>query len=319
MLLVGTVHRVGWSEVGRSITGLGWWYAVVVALGGVRFAARARAWQLCAANRVLRFPHVLRAVLAGDALGNLTPLGLLASEPAKVVLVTDRVSGVEAVSSVAAENAFYIASVLTMIGAGALVFVSLVELPAALQRGVQAVLALVLAGVVTGIWIARRQPAVVSRLARLVAAWTGRAAAAPERLREVELHVYAPLRWPPARIAHVMLWEALFHLVAVAEVLLVLRLLPGGASATLLDAFVLETAGRLIIVGFKFVPYRLGIDEAGTAVVARALGIDPALGVAVALVRRVRVLAWNLVGLALLLSAPRERAAGREVHLAPDE
>ena len=68
----------------------------------------------------------------------------------------------------------------------------------------------------------------------------------------------------------------------------------------MLDAFVLETTGRLIVVAFKFVPYRLGVDEAGTALVARALALDPTVGVTLALVRRMRILIWNGIGLFLL-------------------
>jgi hypothetical protein len=123
---------------------------------------------------------------------------------------------------------------------------------------------------------------------------------APERLREVEQRFYAALTWPTARIARVLGMEALFHVAAVTEVFVILRLLPGGAHTTLLEAFVLETAGRLIVVAFKFVPYRLGVDEAGTALVARALALDPAVGVTLALVRRLRILSWNAVGLVLL-------------------
>src|SRR5690606_35887366 len=110
---------------------------------------------------------------------------------------------------------------------------------------------------------------------------------------------YAALTWPWTRIAHVFLWEAAFHTAAVIEVFLILQLLPGARRATLLDAFVLETAGRLIVVAFKFVPYRLGVDEAGSAMVARALALDPATGVALALVRRLRILFWNFNGLLL--------------------
>ena len=111
------------------------------------------------------------------------------------------------------------------------------------------------------------------------------------------------LRWPAGRIAHACLWEAAFHAAAVAEVFLVLRVLSPGRPPSLIDAFVLETTGRLIVVAFKVIPYRLGVDEAGTALVARALMLDPALGVALALLRRVRILFWNAIGLVLLARA----------------
>jgi hypothetical protein len=107
----------------------------------------------------------------------------------------------------------------------------------------------------------------------------------------------------------VVLCEAVFHLVAVLEVLLVLRLLPWGRGTSVVDAFVLESTGRLIVVAFKFIPYRLGVDEVGSAAVARALAFDPALGVTLALVRRIRVLFWNAIGLVVLAVTQSSRAA----------
>lgn len=300
LLLVATVRQVGWSEVQRSLADIGGWYVAIIALGGLRFAARSRAWQVCAAQLGLTFRRAFSATLAGDALGNVTPLGLLASEPAKVFYVNDRVSTVAAVSSVAAENAFYVASVLIMLGAGALTFFEIANVPEPLRIGAQVVLAVVMLGGVAGLWLLRRQPAILSRVARIVSRWSGRGQTAPDRLREIEVHFYAALTWPWTRIAHAFLWEAAFHAAAVAEVFLILQLLPTTRRATLVDAFVLETAGRLIVVAFKFVPYRLGVDEAGSAMVARALALDPTTGVALALVRRLRIMFWNVVGLVLL-------------------
>ena len=67
----------------------------------------------------------------------------------------------------------------------------------------------------------------------------------------------------------------------------------------MVEAFLLESTGRLIVVAFKFVPYRLGVDEAGSALVASALGLEPTVGVTLALVRKLRILCWNAVGVAL--------------------
>lgn len=296
-LLYVTVRQVGWAEVQAGMATIGAWFAVVLLLGGLRFAARAVAWVVCASPSALRLRDALSAALAGDALGNLTPLGLLASEPAKVLIVKDRLPMVQAVASVAAENAFYIASVLVMIAAGALAFFEVTSVPPQLRVAAQGILVAALVASLVGIWIARRQPAVLTRLARVVAPLTGRQATSLDRLREIEIHFYALLMWPAGRIVRVFAWETLFHVGAVAEVFLVLTLI---SNATLLDAFVLETAGRLIVVAFKFVPYRLGVDEAGTALVASALALDPAVGVTLALVRRLRILCWNAVGLVLL-------------------
>lgn len=297
-LLYATVRRVGWADVQASVTAIGGWYVVVVFLGGLRFLARSIAWTVCARPEQLRVWDAFRAALAGDALGNLTPLGLLASEPAKVLLVRNRIPVVSAVASVAAENAFYVASVVAMIAAGAVAFFGVADLPPTLRTIAQATLGGTIAAAFVAVWAARQQPAVLTRLARVLARVTGREATSIDRLREIEVHFYALVTWPIARISRVWLWEVLFHVGAVAEVFLVLTVISSGA--TLLQAFILETTGRLIVVVFKFVPYRLGVDEAGTALVARALALDPTVGVTLALVRRIRILIWNGVGLALL-------------------
>jgi Lysylphosphatidylglycerol synthase TM region len=296
-LLVITVRRVGWADVQSSVTAIGWWYAAILALGGLRFAARSAAWTVCARPERLRVRDAFAATLVGDALGNLTPLGLLASEPAKVLIVKNRVSTVTAVASVAAENTFYTVSVLAMIALGAIGFFAATSVPAALRVAVQAALAGVFVVGLIGVWAMRQRPAILTRMAGVVARLTGREVTSIDRLRQIEVHFYAFLMWPAGRIVRVFVWEALFHIGAVAEVFLVLRLV---SNATLLQAFVLEATGRFIVVVFKFVPYRLGVDEAGTAIVARALALDPTVGVALALVRRIRILIWNSIGLIVL-------------------
>lgn len=58
----------------------------------------------------------------GDALGNVTPFGVLISEPSKVAFVRRRVGAEAAISAVTIENLFYIASVVVVFvcGTGAL-------------------------------------------------------------------------------------------------------------------------------------------------------------------------------------------------------
>lgn len=316
ILLLITVRRVGWAEVQHGLRQVGWGFLLVMLLGGLRHAARARAW-MAAADGVLRrganaagadeqapAPRFatrpfFAAVLAGDALGNVTPFGLLASEPTKILLVRHRLPLAAGIPAIAIENAFYIASVVTMLAAGAIVFINLTELPAGLRVGVQAVLAGAAVLAAAGAIAARHQPAVLSRIARTLSALTGRGRSSHGQLQEIERQFYGMLTWPPAALARVAAWEALYHLAAVVEVYLVLWLLFGGA-VSVAEAFVLETTGRLIALTFKFVPYRLGVDEAGTATVASVLGLGPTAGVTLALVRRLRILGWNAVGLAVL-------------------
>jgi hypothetical protein len=50
---------------------------------------------------------------------------------------------------------------------------------------------------------------------------------------------------------------------------------------------------------FSFVPARVGVDEAGSGLLTAALGMGGVSGVALAIVRKVRVLFWTAIGLAV--------------------
>jgi hypothetical protein len=297
-LLVVTVRASGWDAVVSGIGSVGWAFALVVLLGALRMGLRARAWTWCLeAPDSLALGDAFGAMMAADALGNLTPLGLLASEPTKVLLSRRRISTVASVSSVTIENGFYIASVTAVLLTGAWFFFQRANVPQALEWFAEALVVALAAGGAVFLWAARTQPAVLSRLAPLITRLAGKTHAPADALREVEARIYAVLRWPLSRMAGVLVWEALFHVFAVAEVWLVLRLLPGGEHTTLLDAFLMEAAGRFVTIAFKFIPYRVGVDEAGAGAVGQVIGLSSATGVTLALVRKIRILVLNAVGL----------------------
>ena len=96
---------------------------------------------------------------------------------------------------------------------------------------------------------------------------------------------------------------------AVLEIYFLLRLLVGHGDRTWLMALVLGTVERLIMIAFKFVPLRLGVDHAGSGSIAEILGIGAAVGVTIATVRTARNLFWAALGLALLARSTREGPA----------
>ena len=301
-LLIFTVQRVGgWPAVVTGITSVGWWFMLVVIIGAARMGCRAGAWIACIHDARLGFRHAFWAVLAGDAAGNLTPLGVFASEPTKILLTRAQLSTVTSIASVAIENAFYTASVLVVLLAGTWLFLQRAEVPRGLEQISEVILLVIAVAAVIGLWAARTRPAVLSRLAPFVTKLAGRAHAPADAIREVESRIYGVLQWPASRIVRVVAWDVLFHCLAVAEVWLVLRLLPGGNQITFVDSFLMESTGRFVTIAFKFVPYRLGIDEAGSGAVAQVLGLGPATGVTLALVRRLRIIVLNAIGLLKLV------------------
>ncbi len=94
--------------------------------------------------------------------------------------------------------------------------------------------------------------------------------------------------------------EALFHALGVLEAFLTIWLLTD-VQPTLLTAFIMETAQRFMAVAFKFVPFQIGVGEAGTAAFTRVLGLGDALGLNFALARKARMTVWAGIGALLLI------------------
>jgi hypothetical protein len=111
-------------------------------------------------------------------------------------------------------------------------------------------------------------------------------------------------RVPTRTIAAVFTLDLLYHAFAVLEVFLTLEWLLGDRSPTLAQAIVFEALNRVLTVAFKFVPFRVGVDEAFTGALAPVLTLNPAAGVTLAVVRKVRNLFWAGVGLIFVATHP---------------
>ena len=296
-LLAWVVSRVGAAEIAADLAQVGWGLIGIIAIGGGRFLLRAAAWRLC-----IDPPHRLRlidafaAAVCGDALGNLTPLGPLVGEPAKAAFVRRRVPLSAAATALAIENVLYALSAAAMIAAGMVALVFFFSVPRPVQHISEAAVAGTLAFFGFALWLLWRQPALLSRALRA----TPRLERHATRVRAIEEQMYSFASRNGPRLPAIVTAEVGFHALGVAEVYLTLRLL-GYAQPPLLTCFILETANRLIQVVFKIVPLRLGVDEAATAWFTRILGLGPTTGVAIAIVRKVRMLFWTGVGGVLLI------------------
>jgi hypothetical protein len=301
-LFAYTLRQTSLSAVLSGLHSVGWGFLGILAISGIRIVTRAWAWSLCTEGPTpLRIRDTVPALVTGDALGNLTPLGLFVSEPTKAVFVRHRVPLMTAVSGLAIENLLYTLTVALVIGAGTVALLFSFDVSRALEiTGAVALAGMV--GLLLGVaWVLGRQVKVVSGLVD----WLHRRRLAPsalvhrlEKLRTLEEAIYGFHRRHPDRLWPVLALQATYHAAGVAEVFVTLAWLT--APPTLLVAFILETVNRLTTVVFKFIPMRLGVDEAGTALLANVLGYTTATGVTMALVRKVRVLFWTAVGVALL-------------------
>jgi hypothetical protein len=313
-LLVWQVRLVGLDHIADGFKAVGWrGFMAILGLSLFRFAARSMAW-ITLIGRPVPLSSATAATISGDALGNLSFLSLLVSEPAKAFYVTRHAPAAEAFAALTAENFFYSVSVASVILGGTITLLATFVVPDSLRVALWVSLAVMGGVLAAAVWLARSRPALASvarswstALARTflsrplgprVAGWL-------DQLERVETRTYSALSASPWRLGVVLACEAAFHLASIAEAFLTLLLLTG--SATLLNAFLLDTVNRFINVAFRAVPMRVGVDEVTTSGFTEMLGLGSAAGLTLALVRKARMLVWMAVGLGLL----GRRAIGR--------
>ena len=301
-LFVWLVWRVGPSEIWDGFRQIGWGLALIVLLGGLRFAARAFAWTLCIEGpHQLRFNDALNAVVCGDTMGNVIPLGPFISEAAKLACVRGRVPVAPALTALAIENILYTLSVAGMIAAAIVALLFSFQLPAPLLGVSEAALAAIVVLFGVALFVLWRRPTLIGLLpAMFRPRSSSRMHGRLEAVRAVEQDVYsfvARRRW---EVLPVVAAELVFHALGVLEAYLTLWMITG-TWQPLMIAFIIEGANRLFAVVFKFVPFQVGVGEAGTGGITVLLGLGSPVGVTLSLARKVRMVAWAMVGTILLV------------------
>jgi hypothetical protein len=307
LLFAYFVRKAGVSQIWAGIQRLGFGFLLILAISAVRHMARSLAWTRCfEAPYSLRFRDALAARLMGDAVGNIVPLASAAvSEPSKAAFVTDRVPLMASLAALAIENIFYSFSVVLIIFSGSAALLLSFSLPKPLRYASFGALIVTLVIAPLGYFIIRRQWKFLSGPMSFL---SGRGIAQAwlqekgiPRGRTLEDRIYGFYSRNSNRLVSIFLLEVCFHLAGIAEIYVTLSFISDVVAPTLLTAFILESVNRIINVAFKFIPFRLGVDEAGTGRLAKALGFSSAIGTTLAIVRKGRDLFWTAVGVALMV------------------
>src|SRR3989440_5033144 len=312
------VKQAGVSQIVDGIRRLGAGFILILIISAVRHVVRSIAWMMCVeAPHRLRFRDALRARLMGDAIGNILPFAsFFISEPAKPALIRDRIPLMAGFSAMVIENIFYSLSVVVFVLSGMLALLFSFTLPKGLRLASIITVAVIAVMVALGVALVRRQAKFISGATTFLhrrglnQKWI-------EKSRAVEDRVYGFYRSSGSRFLPILLLEACFHLAGVIEIYVTLYFISPQQPPTLFTAFILESVNRVITMAFKFIPLRMGVDEAGTGRVSKILQFTEAAGVTLAIIRKARDLFWACVGVALLLHRGLSlRAAARDAELA---
>ena len=244
--------------------------------------------------------------LAGEAIRYVSFTGPFLGEPSKAALIRNRLPLVQGMSSLIVEHLTYSlgAALVTMSG------LALLLSNFTLNRSVKVTgffIGVFMIGAAVAIQrvIARRRMVLTHLMRRLEQftgrPWFGKRAESVQRMEE-SIHGFYINR--SSTFFLVLMLELTAHFINIVEVYLILRFI--GVEATLLSAFIVEAMTKVVNFTFFFVPGQVGVFEGSSALMLEVLGPGAAAGVKLALMEKIRNLAWTAYGLVILALAFRK-------------
>lgn len=299
------VYSTGVSEIADNISDFGLiGFGVILAIYALRILMRALAWKLSVYEPYsLSLRDTIPAVIIGEAMSSMIPLGILISGTAKAVAVRKRVPLVVGLSSVATENLFYSFTTSIFLILGAFVFIRTFSLDEGTVLAIDVLIVSIFIVLVFLLLLIIRQWHFASELCEWVyrrGFLTSLLEHGRMQVRLFENLIYGFYRRHPKRFLPICLAEAAFHILGVTEVWFILTRIVEPAGQ-LLNSFLLESVSRLITIVFKLIPFVIGVDEAGAQFVAETVAIGAGIGITLAIIRKGRILFWTAIGLVLIL------------------
>ncbi len=299
------IYTVGLHDIVAGILKIGFsGFLLIQFLYFLRIAARALAWTLSVPEPYkLDFRHTLPAVIIGEALSTLIPLGVLVSGTAKAVAVKKRVPLVVGLSSIATENLFYSLITGLFICLGAFAFLRNFDLAEVWVLSIDTLVVIIFLLIIIGVLMIIRQWHWASNLCN----WlynrnfgrkfleSGRA-----QVRQFEEFIYGFYRRYPRRFAPIVLLQIAYHLIGIAEVWFILSRI-SDVFISIYTSFLLESISRAITIIFKLIPFSIGIGEAGAQFVTETLALGAAVGITLTIIQKGRILFWTAIGLILIV------------------
>ena len=302
------IYRIGPAAVWDNLRMIGWGFGLVLAQEGVSYLANTTAWRYAfpPPRPTIPFRTLLAARLGGEAINNLTPTATIGGEVVRGRMLMGVVDTSAVWASIAIAKLMQTLAQMVFVFVGLVVIAQHTQLPTGFERGLLIGLVMITTGLLTGIIMQRR--GLFTAGARLGERFGLRL---PERLGQQLQQLDAEIARfyaTPGAFALSVLCFFVGWCMGVVEVYIVLYFLDIGATVS--RAMTIEVLSVAIDALFFFVPAKAGTQEGGKMVIFQILGLDPAKGLALGIVRRLRELSWSMVGLVVLARHQARRRAG---------
>ena len=309
-LVAVMLRQTGWTSIRHTLGLLGWGYAVVLAYPLTWIVLNAIGWRFaCIPSIKIPLWRLTAIRLAGETFNSLLPSGYVGGEPVKIDLFSRYTSVREATSSVLIGKSAQSIGLLFYIGLGLVL-----GIPAHAGHGLKSKtwIALGLLTVGVGIFTVLLANQSFSRLGRALHRLTGLHwfQTQQSRLAALDDSLGTFYREYKGRFAASVGWHGAGWMAGMSELAVIAYLL--GTPFSWRQAWFMGALAQLGSVIGLISPAGLGFYEGGHYMAAVLLGLPPSLGVSMSLIRRVREVFWDGVGLFFFWDYSRQTAKAKD-------
>ena len=312
-LLGYLVFRSGPGAVWKQLQAVGWGFALVILLGGLSQLAKTCAWRQAFTCDIsgLSWSRSFVAQLISDGIGQFGVAGKVVGEGTRISLLGRAVPLSNALSAGAIDGALHTFSavVVTVLGISAILMIG----PVSVRWRVYATLlivALVSAVILAAVALRNRWQLVghatraIGRLPRLNT-WVSDK---QPIIDSAEDNLLSFRDEAPGAFWATLIFNLLWHMLAVLEVYIILRFM--GAGFTAGGAFIVESLTKVINLVGALNPGNVGTYEGGSMLIAKMFGVTSTTGLTLALCRRARTVFWAGVGALCVIVMKKAEAPG---------
>ncbi len=318
-LLATVLMQIDGGEVMARVREVGWGLAVVLGLYFAAFSIDSLTWLLTLTSIPLSVKGLYRTWkvrLVGESFNAVMPLAGMGGEPVKAALLKSRygVGYGEATASIILARTINLIALMLFLVIGFAFMLGSPALPASYKAMVGAGLVVLVFGTFVVFALQRL------RITSLAGSWfrQWRLAKRVERILHHIFELDARLvRFYTAhreRFAWAILWAFANWVLGAVEIYYAMYFL--GHPVSFVDAWIIEAVAQLVRAGTFFIPASIGAQEGAFMLVCAAMTGSLALGVAVAVVRRIREIVWIVWGIGLGLMYTLKPAVG---HMTVEE
>ncbi len=301
-LFAVVVAETDFADAGARLMQIGWGLAVVLALYFVTFGLDSLTWLITLRTRPVSPTWLVRmwkVRLVGEAFNMTVPAGGMGGEPVKAVLLKQQY-GIDYREGTAS---LFLSKTVNMIGLAAFLAAGLALM---LRQGSLPPVYELAGGIGLAAFVSATTIFFVIQRFRLSSAVTGmltrravtrRLAGGLENIHEVESHFIDFYSGRRARFAATVAIAWLSWVIGVLEIYYTLQFL--GHPVSFAEAWIIEAMAQMVRAGAFFVPAGIGLQDGAFVLISAAITGSTELGVAVALVRRIREIIWIAAGFAL--------------------